>query len=195
MLTKLLNHNQIQDALDVGLIYNIQELHRLHEDGVIEKYDSRAVNPASLDIHLGPTILIEQCIENSRPLSYRKRERLPMREVDIRDKPYALRPGEFALAHTIEVFDFPDNLGALFRIKSSQGRMGIEHLDAGWVDPGFAGSLTLEFKLMLQFSSVELQYGDPIGQLLLVPLDRVSASQSYKSVGRYGGANSVEQVR
>lgn len=190
-----LNHEQIISRLDAGLIYNQSDLAALHQDGVILKYENRAVNPASLDIHLGKTILVERHNEGGRPISYRKRERLPMREIDISEKPYTLRPGEFILAHTIEVFDFPDDLTALLRIKSSQGRVGFEHLDAGWVDPGFAGSLTLEYKLVLQFNSLEITYGDPIGQLVFFDIDEVPPHLSYKRVGRYGGHASVEQIK
>ena len=190
-----LNHCQIQALLDKGLVYNQQEVQHLHDAGVILKYEHRAVNPASLDIHLGKTILIERHNENGRPISYRKREKLPMTEVDITNRPYVLRAGEFILAHSIEVFDFPSDLGALLRIKSSQGRIGFEHLDAGWVDPDFAGSLTLEYKSMLQFNSIELMYGDPIGQLVFWPCDEVPAEFSYKKVGRYGGHAGVEQIK
>lgn len=190
-----LNHLQIIKLLDAGLVYNQQEVQRLHETGTVLKYANRAINPASLDIHLGKTILVERSNENSRPISYRLREKLPMVEVDISNQPYVLRPGEFILAHTIEVFDFPNDLTALLRIKSSQGRIGFEHLDAGWVDPGFAGSLTLEYKSMLQFNSIKIQYGDPIGQLVFFPVDELPGDLAYGEVGRYGGHSSVEQIK
>jgi dCTP deaminase len=190
-----LNHDQIAARLDQGLIYNAQDMDVLHRDGVILKYKDRAINTASLDIHLGKTILTERFSERACPISYRKREKLPMEEVDISKKPYVLRPGDFILAHTIEVFDFPDNLSGLLRIKSSQGRIGFEHLDAGWVDPGFAGSLTLEYKNMLQFNSFEIQYGDPIGQLVFFDIEEVKPEHSYKQVGRYGGHAGVEQIK
>lgn len=190
-----LNHDQIKSRLAEGLVFNPAELDELQLAGVILKFADRAVNTASLDIHLGKTILVERSTESARPISYRRREKLPMDEIDISKKPYVLRPGQFILAHTIEVFDFPDDLSALLRIKSSQGRIGFEHLDAGWVDPGFAGSLTLEYKSMLEFNSIELQYGDPIGQLVFFDIDEVKPEQSYKTVGRYGGQTSVEQIK
>ena len=190
-----LNHTQIVSLLDNGLVYNHQDVAQCHKDGIILKYENRAVNPASLDIHLGKTILVERGNEGGRPLSYRRRERLPMYEVDISERPYVLRAGEFILAHTLEIFEFPNDLTALLRIKSSQGRVGFEHLDAGWVDPGFAGSLTLEYKLMLQFNDLEIQYGDPIGQLVFFPIDELPPELSYKTVGRYGGHTGVEQIK
>lgn len=190
-----LTHSKILDLLSAGLVYNQRDVQALYDDGTILKYENKAVNPASLDIHLGKTILIERSNESRRPINYRKRERLPMQEVDISRQPYILRPGEFILAHTIEVFDFPNNLTALLRIKSSQGRIGFEHLDAGWVDPGFAGSLTLEYKSMLQFNDIAIQYGDPIGQLVFFPVDEVPEDLAYGSVGRYGGHTGVEQIK
>lgn len=189
-----LNHDQIAERLP-SLLYNADDVQALHEKGVILKYEDSAINTASLDIHLGKTILIERFAETSRPINYRRREKLPMEEIDISVTPYTLQPGEFILAHCIEVFDFPDDLAALLRIKSSQGRIGFEHLDAGWVDPGFYGSLTLEYKNMLRFNSIQIQYGDPIGQLVFFEVDEVSPDQSYKKVGRYGGSSGVEQIK
>lgn len=189
-----LNHDQIEDRLNRGLVTNQPELKQLYEQGVILKFEDRALNTASLDIHLGKTILVERFTEQGKPISYRRREKLPMEEIDI-TKPYALRPGQFILAHTIEVFHFTDDLSALLRIKSSQGRIGFEHLDAGWVDPGFDGSLTLEFKNMLEFNSFEVQYGDPIGQLVFFGIDEVKPEHSYRKVGRYGGHAGPEQIK
>lgn len=188
-----LNHYQITERLNAGLVFNDAEVFSAYKAGAILKYP--ATNTASLDIHLGTTILVERYSESALPIDYRRREKLPMNEIDISTKPYVLRPGEFILAHTIEVFDFPEDLAGLLRIKSSQGRIGFEHLDAGWVDPGFAGSLTLEYKNMLQFNSIRIRYGDPIGQLVFFDVDEVSPAQSYKSVGRYGGHNGVEQIK
>lgn len=188
-----LNHDQIEDRLNRGLVTNQPELKQLYEQGVILKFEDRALNTASLDIHLGKTILVERFTERE-PISYRRREKLPMEEIDV-TKPYALRPGQFILAHTIEVFHFTDDLSALLRIKSSQGRIGFEHLDAGWVDPGFDGSLTLEFKNMLEFNSFEVQYGDPIGQLVFFGIDEVKPEHSYRKVGRYGGHAGPEQIK
>jgi len=69
-------------------------------------------------------------------------------EIDISDRteedPYYLAPSEFVLAETIETFNLPDDISAQFVLKSSRAREGLNHLLAGWCDPGWHGSkLTL----------------------------------------------------
>ena len=53
-------------------------------------------------------------------------------------------PGQFVLATTMEYFELPDNLTAFVEGRSSLGRMGLFIQNAGWVDPGFKGEITLE---------------------------------------------------
>lgn len=56
-----------------------------------------------------------------------------------------LRPGEFMLASTNEVFVIPSWLAARVEGKSSWGRRGLlVHATAGFIDPGFRGDITLE---------------------------------------------------
>lgn len=58
-----------------------------------------------------------------------------------------LQPGEFRLGHTLEKIGIPDHLVGQVNGKSSLGRLGLlVHATAGFVDPGFAGQLTLELK-------------------------------------------------
>ena len=190
-----LNHYQITERLNQGLISNPWDMDMLAKSGIIQKYDKRAVNPASLDIHLGHLVLVEEAPVGHRVISYRDRERLAMREVDLRQGPLVLRPGQFILAATVERLAMPNDLACLLRIKSSLGRIGFEHLDAGWVDPGFEGALTLEYKNLTEHHSIELQWGDPIGQLCFAPVERLQDAESYKTVGRYGGHASVEQIK
>ena len=97
------------------------------------------LNPASLDVRLGPNLMIE--VMDSEELI----------QIDIstrtKDDPYLLLPGEFCLAETVEQFDLPNDISAQFVLKSSRAREGFNHLLAGWCDPGWHGSkLTLELK-------------------------------------------------
>ena len=85
-------------------------------------------------------------------------------------------------------------MAALYRIKSSMGRVGLEHCDAGWVDPGFNGALTLEFFNVTQHHTILLRPGDKIGQLIFLRGNEVSAEQSYRTKGNYNGNKGVAQV-
>lgn len=171
---------------------NHDEILELCEAGFMEDWDPSCINAASMDVRLGSTFLVEG--QPSKMLDYRKRDRPEMMETQLTEGGYAIQPGEFFLAHTIEKCNFPDNIAALFRIKSSMGRIGLEHMDAGWVDPGFNGALTLEFKLMLNRHWVQVRPGDRIGQLIFFRGNPVSADKSYRTKGNYNGADGVKQV-
>lgn len=174
-----LNHNEILEICNAGEMVG---------------WEQACVNAASLDVRLGHSVLMERGSDHGAPIDYRKRERLAMVEVAIPDEGLVIHPGMFFLAHTIEQCNFADDTAALFRIKSSMGRIGLEHMDAGWVDPGFHGSLTLEFANMTQHHSILLRVGDPIGQLVFFKGTKVSEDQSYRTKGNYNGNTGVAQV-
>ena len=176
-----LNHDEIIDVVRAGHMLHIEE---------------SCINAASLDVRLGDTILIEAPKEegSSFVLDYSKREKMKMVPVKLTDEGYIIAPGQFFLAHTIERCNFPDDLAALFRIKSSQGRIGMEHMDAGWVDPGFHGVLTLEFKNMSENHSILIRPNDRIGQIIFMRGNPVAADQSYRTKGNYNGSDGVKQV-
>jgi dCTP deaminase len=175
-----LNHNEIQEIIKQGQM----------------KYTSDdCINAASLDVRLGNTLLVERFNDAGRAVDYRARQKLDMKAINLSEGGYVIRPGEFVLAHTMEHCDFADDLAALFRIKSSMGRIGLEHMDAGWVDPGFNGALTLEFKNMTQWHEILIRPGDKIGQLIFMRGNPVSSEQSYRERGNYNGSDSVVQVQ
>ena len=56
-----------------------------------------------------------------------------------------LHPGEFALGHTAETVGCPDDIVGVVNGKSSLGRLGLQvHATAGFIDPGFKGTVVLE---------------------------------------------------
>lgn len=173
---------------------NHDEILELCEAGGVHNWDADCINAASLDVRLGHEILCETSTSTHRMLDYSKRDKPDMRVTLLDAGGIALYPGQFFLAHTIEKCNLPDDVAALFRIKSSMGRIGLEHMDAGWVDPGFNGALTLEFKLMLERHWVNLRPGDRIGQLIFFRGNPVSADKSYRTNGNYNGASGVKQV-
>lgn len=78
-----------------------------------------------------------------------------------------LQPGEFRLGHTLEKIGIPDHLVGQVNGKSSLGRLGLlVHATAGFVDPGFAGQLTLELK-NLGDRPIQLEKHQPVCQLVL----------------------------
>lgn len=84
---------------------------------------------------------------------------------------YILLPGQFVLATTMEYFELPDNLTAFVEGRSSLGRMGLFIQNAGWVDPGFKGEITLEL-FNANRCAIELNAGRRVGQLVFAQLDK-----------------------
>ncbi len=159
------------------MILSDWEIKALCADGMVQEYDDALINPASLDLRLGDQIMIESA------------EDLNMREFSIAnctaDNPYMLKPGQFILAQTIEVFNMPENIAGLFFLKSSRAREGYENLHAGYADPGWHGSvLTLELKNSRQILPLPLWPGLKIGQMVFFVMSQ-KPQHSYAKVGHY----------
>ena len=164
----------------MSTIVDHQIRHLARTAGLVEPFDPELVNPASYDVTLGPTILVE-----GRPGSER------WVEVDIEGGVYSLQPGEFVLAHTAEIVRVPNNLECVFNLKSSRGREGYEHLMAAYIDPGFCGRVTLELVNVNRFHRLPLEHGMRIGQLRFSKLDEIPM-RSYAVTGRYHGDQGVQ---
>ena len=138
---------------------------------MIDPWEPDMIQPASVDLKLGT--------------SFRVFHNHQIRHIDLADPPrdltelvtvadgeeFVIHPGEFVLGRTAERVEMPDDLVSRIEGKSSLGRLGlIVHATAGFVDPGFQGSLTLE---ITNFNSVPivLRPGLPIAQLSLMALD------------------------
>ena len=122
-------------------------IRRLVEEGrvVIDPWDPGMVQPASVDLRLGPSFRV---FHNHRAAAIDLRDpptNLTEEVVIAGDEPFVIHPGEFALGRTQEYVEIPDDLVSRIEGKSSLGRLGlIVHATAGFVDPGFKGTLTLE---------------------------------------------------
>jgi len=85
----------------------------------------------------------------------------------------------------------PDNLTAFVEGRSSIGRMGLFIQNAGWVDPGFEGEITLELYNANQLP-IRLRSGRRICQLVLAQMDQ-GAQYPYK--GKYQGQRNATGSR
>jgi deoxycytidine triphosphate deaminase len=174
------------------LSYN--ELCELVERGVITNVDLKDVNGTSIDVHLGPTIMVEKVCGNSA-ISLRDKEQLRMEKLDITGGSYFLLPNQFILAHTVEKFYMPADLSAEFKLNSSGARIGLENALATWCDPWWHNStLTLELKNLTQFHTIRLHDGVRIGQMIFHRSEPVPAEHGYAARGRYNNNASVQGV-
>ena len=162
--------------------------------GVVQNSNLENINATSLDVTLGDSILVE------RPSGLRGRVRLGEGKLEtytvkIPEEGYVLSPGEFILAHTQEVFCLPDDISAEYKLKSSMARIGLEHLNAGWCDAGWNGSvLTLELKNMTRMHEIVLKTGDKIGQMVFFR-HQPAGEFSYRIKGRYNGDKTVTSAK
>lgn len=158
---------------DHTIMYNVVD-NRL----AIEPLDPKQIQPASVDIRLGNTFSIVEdfpdgVITMDSKIAYKT----------ITADRYVLMPGQFVLATTMEYFKLPENLTAFVEGRSSLGRMGLFIQNAGWVDPGFEGEITLEL-FNANKCAIELKAGRRVGQLVFAEMDK-PALHPYN--GKYQG--------
>ena len=178
------------------MLLSHNELLELIERGVIENAKSDAVNSASIDVHLGDVIMVEDFSSGPQLIDYRAREKPAMKKVRLRDDGFVLEPNQFILAQTVEVFHLPLDISAEYKLKSSMARIGLEHLNAGWADAGWHGSvLTLELKNITQCQRILIRPGDAIGQMVFFRHKPVPLERSYAARGRYNGDKVVETIK
>ena len=162
------------------MIWSDKKITEMMEKGelVITPMEKEQIQPASVDIRLGDTFSIVEdsstgVIDMEQAISYKT----------IKTDTYVLLPGQFVLATTMEYFELPDNLTAFVEGRSSLGRMGLFIQNAGWVDPGFKGEITLEL-FNANRCAIELKTGRRVGQLVFAEMDQ-PAQNPYN--GKYQG--------
>lgn len=144
----------------------------------ISPLDECQIQPASVDIRLGNTFGI---VEDLPAGIITLEDEIKYKTIET-DR-YVLLPGQFVLATTMEYICLPDNLTAFVEGRSSLGRMGLFIQNAGWVDPGFKGEITLEL-FNANRCAIELKAGRRVGQLVFAEMDE-AALNPYN--GKYQG--------
>jgi dCTP deaminase len=117
------------------------------------------LQPASLDVRLGTDFRI-----------YPKQQlglHIEPATSHFKSDEFELAPGQFVLGTTKESIRMPNDLAADLSGRSSLGRMGLlVHATAGYVDPGFSGTITLELKNINDNCPIMLRADMRIGQLV-----------------------------
>jgi dCTP deaminase len=175
------------------------ELCQIVEQGVIQGVEPGRINAASIDVCLGDTLLREDWAQGvaRKTVDLAAKQTPSMVEVDLKEAgSYELKPGEFVLASTRELFFLPNDLACEFRLKSSIARAGLDQALAVWCDPGWYGSaLTLELHNNLRSHWLMLRPGLPIGQMVFWRGQMVPAHASYARRGQYCGDRSTQASR
>jgi dCTP deaminase len=145
---------------------------------VVEPLEDYCIQPASIDLRLGTHFL--KVDENEFETIHLDR---PIRYVEVTMEQIVIPPGSFMLASTMETIRLPQDVTAFVEGRSSIGRIGLFVQNAGWVDPGFEGALTLEL-FNANRQPIRLQAGRRICQLVFARMDR-AATVPYR--GKYQG--------
>ena len=143
------------------------------------------IQPASIDLRLGEHFLVidehaNHHISIDEPASYR--------EIKASDK-IVIPPHSFLLATTVEIVKLSNNLTAFVEGRSSIGRLGLFIQNAGWVDPGFKGQITLELYNANRLP-IELTVGRRICQLVIAMVDQDATPYKGKYVNQTGATAS-----
>ena len=158
------------------MIINDTQLFTLAQQGLISPFHKENLQGSSVDLTLGHEIQIENpagAIEH-------------LKKLELQEAPYMLRPGEFILAHTAETIHLPDDVCGMLLLRSSAARAGYEHSFAGWVDPGFRGTLVAELRNNLTNHMLPIAPGMRLLQFVLIKMTLPAASP-YSEKGNYQG--------
>jgi dCTP deaminase len=139
---------------------------------VMPLLDDSQIGPASIDLRLGTEFIELHRLERSLLDPFVEEQGTGAREERVAvplGGNLVLHPGQFVLGGTLEFLSMPRHLAGEVMTRSSWARVGLIVATAVFVQPGFAGVLTLE---MVNMGSVPmlLRPGLRLGQLVVFTL-------------------------
>lgn len=140
---------------------------------MIVPFDPELLNSQSYDVQIGTHC---QLLASSG-----------WQEIDLSEKteenPFWFQPLARVLVASFQVFNLPDNVCGIFKLKSSRAREFYDHLNSGWLDGGWHGSnLTMGLKNEA-YDKLPLYLGLRIGQIIF--MESEMPEKSYRGKGRY----------
>lgn len=121
--------------------------------GGIHPFNPEQINPASYDVTLGDHWVC------------------PTRQPEeIHADTITLFPGEVILASTREYLRMPRDVVSDLKLKSSLGRLWLNHSLSGWIDCNFQGQVTLELQNLGPYPRV-LTSGMRVAQLIFYGME------------------------
>ncbi len=153
---------------------------------LVEPLDAEQIQPASIDVRLGDHFLK---VDENRLDVIRLDEDVRYEEITQRE--IIIPPNSFLLATTREYIRLPNDVTAFVEGRSSIGRIGLFIQNAGWVDPGFEGTITLELYNANRLP-IRLQADRRICQLVFARMDQATPNP-YR--GKYQGQRAATGSR
>ena len=104
---------------------------------------------------------------------------------------FILHPKEFVLASTLEYIKMPKNLAGRLEGRSTWGRVGLQiHSTAGFVDPGFEGTLAFELYNAGK-TPLPLFAGIRVAQISFYDCSEPATPYSKKSSAKYSKSTKI----
>lgn len=153
---------------------------------VIKNLRPQAIQPASVDLHLGGDFIEF----NSKKTVDIYDVETGITSVSVMDE-FKIPSRAFILATTDEIVELSDNIVLFVEGKSSIGRKGLFIHNAGFIDSGFKGKITLEL-FNASPRPIILHRGMSICQIVVMQTSS-SVQKSYN--GKYQGQNTVTESR
>ncbi len=123
------------------------------QEGGVTPFVAEQVNPASYDITLGDHWIC------------------PTREPEeFTTSELILFPGEVVLGTTQEVIKMPRDVVGDLKLKSSLGRLWLNHSLSGWIDCNFQGQVTLELQNLGPYPR-RLASGMRVAQIVFIQME------------------------
>lgn len=171
---------------------------RVHIENVSGGDYSAHIHASSMDLRLGNIFKVYEhskypLLDPKNPKTFAQN----MRVVTIPEgEAFIVQPGEFVLGVTQERITVPDDLVVRVEGRSSLGRLGIiVHSTAGFVDPGFSGTITLEISNLNRLP-VALYPGMRVCQLAFEMMSSPAETPYHKKPGsKYQGQILPEESR
>jgi deoxycytidine triphosphate deaminase len=157
------------------------------ECGLIEPFILEHVNPASIDLTWSGRVKVAVGMKLDGTKIW-----ADVTEHVTPDGFWFL-PNLLYLMDSLEVVTIPNNITASLTLKSSMGRLGLEHLHSGFFDPGFQGTATWEIKVLSPWPILL----KPCQRVMQLVFDEMASRpiNDYSKTGRYNGQITPTEAR
>lgn len=166
---------------------------------MFEPFDERMVNPASIDLRWSGRVrreTVPDLVMKGEDIDSWRKEPGMWDEVEVYEKFY-LAPQQLYLLDTLETVQIPPWVCGIIMLKSSIGRYGLEHLHAGFFDPGFGyenpSTATLEI-FNASNHHIGIKKEQPIIQMVFLKMEN-EPEYDYRKTGRYNGQISPQEAK
>lgn len=175
----ILEDRRLKEALETGRIS-------------LDPVDFSLIQPNSIDVRLGNTEC--QYVASGYTNIINLADDAP-RSVSRQVDEVIIRPGEFKLVETLEYFKLPSDVFGMVVGKSSTGRLGIDVENAGLIDSGFEGTITLELYNKQKSIGYKIPVGFPIAQVVFFECNEVETPYCNMKSARYCGQRGATPYR